>query len=627
MHSVVLSITVPRGGMTGKQNVLPEFPAPHCGTDDMREITMGNKLAGKRSQTESGLSAAVRFTGYLLDGMISIYMMLIIVVMPFYNEQGFTHIGTDKAMFFRRISVYGAWFIGPVLVLYLALRGILAGRKAGQKAVQGRKTGQGQKEGLERKADQGQKAGLWERCRNRLSVTDVFALIYGASLILSYLFSDYKEDTLWGAVGWYMGLLPQLFLLAVYFLISRFWTKKDWMFLLFLPVSAVVFALGYLNRFGIFPIDMKVENVSFISTIGNMNWYCGYLVSVFFGGYYLLWQSGGKQQGEDKKEKDNKGKAEKGKDKKEICRDILLMLYVAVGFASLVTQGSRSGLVALAVVMVVTFCLSAEDGRRMLLFWVETLILSLVCVVTLGIRTVLHGQITFEDGLTDLLTNSRFPLIATGIVLIFVIGISYCNAYGKYPVKAFCILKWITGIGTVAGVCIVISMIILNTLRPGSLGALSENAFFTFSDYWGSGRGVTWKAGAMCFGEQNFLHKLIGVGPDGMETFLYRNGSSGMVEMVEARFGTARLTNAHNEWLTILVNMGVLGCVSYIGMIISAIYRFIKAGNRKNMIAGACGFCLLAYTVNNLFSFQQSMSVATIFVILGIGEVYARGTG
>ena len=31
---------------------------------------------------------------------------------------------------------------------------------------------------------------------------------------------------------------------------------------------------------------------------------------------------------------------------------------------------------------------------------------------------------------------------------------------------------------------------------------------------------------------------------------------------------------------------------------------------------------LLAYTVNNIFSFQQSMNVSTMFVIFGMGEAF-----
>ena len=74
---------------------------------------MSNKLKRKRKKENSIWNAGTQFFGYLLDGMICIYMLLVIVVMPFYNEQGFAYIGSNKAMFFRKISVMGTMFIVP----------------------------------------------------------------------------------------------------------------------------------------------------------------------------------------------------------------------------------------------------------------------------------------------------------------------------------------------------------------------------------------------------------------------------------------------------------------------------------------------------------------------------------
>ena len=76
--------------------------------------------------------------------------------------------------------------------------------------------------------------------------------------------------------------------------------------------------------------------------------------------------------------------------------------------------------------------------------------------------------------------------------------------------------------------------------------------------------------------------------------------------------------------MTVLVNTGVLGCVSYVGMIVSAVIRYLKGHPMNSVIAGACGYGILAITINNMFSFQQTMGMATLFVILGIGEAYAK---
>lgn len=568
---------------------------------------MSRKLAGGNRTEDSAWIAGRQFLGYLLDGMISVYLLLIIVVMPFYNREGYAHIGTDKSVFFREISMRGAWLILPVLGVYALLSVAERIRRGGLRAI----------------------------CRGKLSLTDGFALAYGAALILSWLCSDYRDYALWGAEGWYMGFVPQMILLAIYFLVSRFWKPKKWLFLLFLPVSAVVFLLGCLNRFGVDPLGMGTANVGFISTIGNINWYCGYLVSVLFAGVYLLWQEGVGSNG-----RTVSGQAaDRHARSKAILRRVLLIAYVAVGFASLVTQGSRSGLAALAVVLVVMFGLSAGSEQRMRMFWVETLILSLVCLFTACLRVLFPNRLNYTDEIFDVLTYSGFPSIAVGVSLMFLALLMYChgschgrghdqcNGNGGYPRRFFVWLARVVGCVAVVGVLAMIAMIVLNTVRPGSLGPLSDNAFFTFSPLWGSGRGVTWMAGWQCFVEQSPLHKLFGVGPDCMAAFLYRDGSEELVQAVNARFGGLTLTNAHCEWLTVLVDTGIVGCVSFIGLTVSATVRFLRMGTagQGNRIVGACGLCVLAYTVNHFFSFQQSMSVATIFVMLGIGEAYARG--
>lgn len=536
----------------------------------------------KNNKTESLSQTFHLFFSYLLDLIVCLYMLLILVVLPFYNEEGFTHIGTDKSMFFRACAVRCGWILVPVLCMVLIMKLVL----------------------FFKKPDKDIKAALVDFFKNKVSVTDYFAFAYGVAVVISYAFTAYKEEAWWGTTGWFMGMLPHLFLVISFFLVSRAWTRRRWMLLLVLIVSAIVFGLGYLNRFGIFPIDMKVDHASFVSTIGNINWYCGYLMSVFFAGFFLLWK----------------------KDWKENWQKWLLMAYVALGFSTLVTHGSSSGIVAMAGIILVTFCLSVSDGKRMEAFWLEMCLLSTACILTAILRHFEILTITFEEMSSTLFTTGVVPILMTVVSFAGYFWIRFSNHKAKYPKKFLSILSKVACVG-VAGILLVYIVILaVNTLQDGGLlagTALADSQMFIFTPKWGSNRGATWMAGLRAFGEQDILHKLVGVGPDCMAAFLYDAASPELLGMVQDRFGNARLTNAHNEWITILVNIGLLGFVSFVGLMVSAIKRFI--GSRDyNLVAGACGFCLLAYTINNMFSFQTSMSVSTIFVVLGIGENYLR---
>ncbi len=544
---------------------------------------MSNHTNHRKVETESVWESFYGFFQYLLNGIIWIYMFLMLTVMPFYYTQGYVTIGTDKAVFFCQWSVRLGKLLAPVFAAYCVLGFIRYIHKQGPTGIKALKMG-----------------NLLSLCRGRFSVTDIFAVFFGISLLLSYTCSDYKEQALWGAAGWYMGLIPQIIMLVAYFLISRAWIKSKRFFLLLFSASAVVFVLGYLNRFDIYPIEMEAQNPSFISTIGNANWYCGYLVSVFFGGIIMLWQGGCKRW-------------QKG----------LLWTYAFIGFASLTTQGSASGIFTMAVILVVLFRLSGVDGKKMQNFWQIALILSGACMLTYIIRTLFFGEINIREDFVNLFTGSVFAVIMTLVSVILFMLVLYLNGRGKYSQKAGGYASRMIFGAVLALFVIFTALIVFNTLCPGKISALSESRLFTFSQRWGNDRGATWTAGVMCFLEQDGLHKLVGIGPDCMSGFLYQEGSEELLELVRSRFGTATLTNAHNEWLTVLVDLGLFGAVSYIGMIISAIVRYIKAG-KKNGIVGACGFCLLAYTVNNMFSFQQVMNITTIFIIWGVGEAYLR---
>ena len=512
------------------------------------------------------------FLKTVIDYAVCIYLILILAVMPFYNRDGYSHIGTDKSVFFNTTSVYIGRVLAPITVIYLALLILKLKKEA------------------------------WKTLKDDLSVTDLFAAGYGLALVISYLCSDYRSSALWGSTGWYMGFWPQMFLVLIYFFVSKLWKPRKWVLYLGIAASAAVFALGYLNRFGVDPLRMDIGNYSFISTIGNINWYCGYLVSVFFAGAALLWQRGAKYP----------------------WQKLLLMLYVTVGFGSLVSQGSDSGIVTLGVVAVVMFCLSVRDSARMLMFWQEMTLLGCACVITYMLRTVVLGtNSSHSTKIADLPVTGPMPFIVT-LVSLIALACTYASVKKKcYTGKVPDILAKVAVSILAVGITGFVALTAVNTIHPGSIGLLSKYSLFTFSAKWGSSRGATWSAGWRCFAEQNVLHKLVGIGPDAMSAYLYRDGSAELLQQVKQIFGSATLTNAHNEWLTVLANTGILGLLTFGGMMSTAIFRYLRRAG-EHRIACACGICLLAYTVNNIFSFQQAMNVATIFVVFGMGEVFLR---
>jgi len=540
---------------------------------------MGHKLAKKEFGTrKSFMESIYGIYKVLLDICISIYMLFVIIVIPIYHVNGYYGIATSKEMAFMKVA-------RDLLVLFaveIVLMGLLLffDKKSWKEKI--------------------------KRISRSFSITEWCAICYGIVLCCSFLFTDYRIEALWGAEGWYMGFFVQLTLLVAFFQIVHIWKKRLWIFAMIFPASMLQFLLGYLNRFGIYPFEMPGSSPLFISLIGNINWYCGYMVTVLFAVVYLVW----------------KGIANR------IWEKVFLYGYLLIGFASLVTQGSSSGIMTLAGVLVLLFYLSVRDGKKMYYLCSIVLLLSVACLFTWIIRQYAPDAITYREPSIELLTNTMLSLILTVLFGGMVLCLNRLVRISQYPERiAVGCAKGITVI-IVTAVVVSIFIMVYNGMFPGRLGVLSKASLFNFSPEWGSKRGATWMAGLMCFAEQGIGKKMIGIGPDCMGIYVRLDASEQIKALIMEQFATLKLTNAHNEWITVLVDYGILGFVAYVGMLTSAILRYIKIGIKgtgtRAWVAGACGLGIFAYTIHNMVSFQQVTNTSIMYILLGIGEVYAK---
>ena len=532
---------------------------------------------------------AQTLSGYVDDCLhilVLVYLFAILLVLPLYFTQGYAFIGTDKADFFHFLIEKLQWFVFVLLGLRLFFAGLLWFQSHSGSLLN-------------------HVEALKQCAMEKLSVTDWFAGLFFVSILISYACSKYKETAKWGENGWYLGLIPLLAVMVSYFLISRYACrgKLPWGKILIglgLLVSFGVYVLGILNRFGIRPFEMDYASYGFLSTVGNINWYCGYQVSIFFLGMGLLWTA---------------------KDKVWWIR-IPLIIYTYVGFVSLILQGSDSGMVALFGVFCLLFVLSCTEGEGLYRFWKICGLFVLCCVTVAELRKRWPEKLNFQTEIMDLLTLGKLPLVMCILWILFFIAISFDRKrHFLKPVVYRWLRRGFLGV-LLAGALAVMGLIVCKTENPGAFSYLPDK-FFLISDNWGSSRGATWKAGWMCVCEMPPGKKLVGVGPDCMYRFLASVPDHKILEYCRSIFGDVKLTNAHNEWLTILVNQGLLGLVGFGGMMISAMYRFLKQGKGNAWVFG-CGLCLFAHTINGVFSFQQTLNLTVIFVVLGFGEACLR---
>lgn len=556
---------------------------------------MAAKRRKKNQKKKEELTVSQVLDIVLTDAMAlfsCIWIFLILVVMPLYFQEGYVHIGSDKSYLLRSGGVRLGKIMLPVFGLWAGnrIRNVVSQRHAaGEKFFQ--------KDDLA-----------------RISTMDVCAVLFAIGTVISYMCSEYRENALWGTRGWYMGMYTQLILVVSFLVISRFEFSitERWLLIPAFLVSAVTFVLGYLNRFDIWPLKMESSGLPiYISTVGNINWFCSYILAVLFTAVGLFWL---------------------GQEEKK-SRMVLWGIYLFMGFASLITQGSDSGIFAMLVILLFLFCRSlyARDCVRLRRFWQMILLLGGSGIFTWLLQAVFSQKMNFELGLGDVFCGPFSLAVSAvgigGIVFTDLLIKKGGRPKGKPDIMQ--VLAIVLAGGTVIGGVILVLLIGINTLHPGSIGGLSKFGIFTFNHEWGSRRGTTWPLGIRCFIGQNFLHKLVGVGPDCMVEYLYSEQgiAAGLAGVADQVFEGMRLTNAHCELLTMLVNEGLLGAVSYGGMILALLRaNLFRRLQDLNPVAAACALGVMAAAINNIWSFQQAIGTATLFVLMGLGRYY-EGVG
>lgn len=115
----------------------------------------------------------------------------------------------------------------------------------------------------------------------KISALDVVMLLFGILAIVSTVYSADIGNSISGENAWDVGTQMIVCSVIVYFIISRCYSGKGdlWVYLYF--GTAAVLAIGIIDRLGydflIMHDEIPLQYNIFISTIGNVNFWAGYL--------------------------------------------------------------------------------------------------------------------------------------------------------------------------------------------------------------------------------------------------------------------------------------------------------------------------------------------------------------
>lgn len=512
-------------------------------------------------------------------GIMMTYFIVIAVVYPFYAPGGYVQIGEVKYVFFRNVTLVTIAVMLLLILIWLV---------------------------------QKHSAGKLVELYQSMSVSDWFAYGYLIVIMLSYLSSPYKTDALWGVEGWHMGVVSQMMFVLLYFFTSRFFDCNCKWLSIWLVSAGGVFVLGILNRYSVYPIAMEGQTETFISTLGNINWFCGYWAVIAPLGITLYWCA----------------------DRKSVR--IFAGIFSGIAMLSGITQGSSSAYLVYLAVFGVLLILSVQSNEKLFRFLELGMVFAVSCIIGRIMRCMPglcynYGNNIYPTGshITDLLLdgNAAFGLLAGITVcygLLHVVQKSLGYRIEEHRRFQSCSRAVLVFIYVVPAVVIIgnSGMFGYGDEAEGTSEYSSAGRIY-FEDDWGNSRGAAWNCGLDAYHSMDTVHRIVGIGPDCFADYVYEIPE--LAERLAEQFGNQRLTNAHNEWLTVLINTGGLGLFCYAGIFVTVGIRCIKRA-KGQLLLYVCAVSILAYTVHNMVSFQQILSTPCIFIILGMGEGLLRRT-
>lgn len=284
-----------------------------------------------------------------------------------------------------------------------------------------------------------------------------------------------------------------------------------------------------------------------------------------------------------------------------------------LSFLAMICQQSMSGYVMILVLLLILLKPALKEKTIFLAYLEIYLLLFGSCSFLYMTGYFIPEHFTTYDPITYLVAFSPLPLLCLFVTTLMYMLISFTAK----EVHLTFLHKYIVGFfGVLLGFYILLCVI--NTLYPQITPFLNGISAFTFDRHWGSTRGGTYTIAFQAYVSLPPWRWLVGIGPDCFLTYVYSN----LDKVTMARhFQSPPMANAHNEFLTMLVNTGLFGLISYAGIFLSSIRNALKS---TNPFIKVVLFGILGYIINNLFSFQQVISTPFVFALLGILENLLR---
>jgi hypothetical protein len=425
-----------------------------------------------------------------------------------------------------------------------------------------------------------------------LKFTDYSVLVFYLIAILSTITSDYVYESFWGNEGRFTGLFLITWYVVLYFCVSKLWKFNKGHIDIMLIVGIIVCLFGItdyfkMDIFGFKALMVEKQQAIFTSTIGNINTYTAYVGIIVAISTVLFALT------------------------KEFKRNIFYGICMIISFFAIIMGVSDNAYLSLAALfsLLPLFLFKSKIGLRKYLTILAVFFTVVQCIDwinlycgdrVLGIDSAFNMVIGFS--------GLHFLMIALWSIIFIWIGIDYRLSKKEKSYGNTYIYIWLSLLGAILALflyaCYDIN-VLGNSTKYGSL-----NAYLVFNDDWGTHRGYIWRNAMERFSELSLLKKIIGFGPETFGIFLLQKTANNPYnEMFDS---------AHNEYLHLLITVGITGLLSYVVFVISIICNSLRC-SKNNPYIIAIVFGVICYSVQAFVNLNVPIITPIFWLLISMG--------
>lgn len=520
-------------------------------------------------------------SGRLMTGITSAFLLYMLVIYPLALHDHYFDITYTKYTVFKVGMILFAviWAMGLVIVLTGINAGGMKGRHAGGNV----------------------KVGTMDKLKavicDGVYGTDICMVLFFISGVMSFIMAEDKKNAFTGAQGRYCGLAFMILIFIMYIIVSARVSNMEKMWslisMVFVLVSSVTFIIAILQNIGFDPfklldgINRKQRNI-YVSTFGNIDIFGSFICIALplFMGLYVT-------------EKSN-------------IKRIVYGIGVFAGFMAFIPANADVVFAGVGAAVIAVLFATVYMERVNRLF--ELVMLGSGGYLGMVLLRMLVGTNGAKiTGFNRLAEHPALLVIIFAVVLFIRLIIQvYINRnkteiYINENKSEVYINKQKNGTGI--KLIIALAVVIISVIAVIIYGRKNNLAMFDFNDKWGSYRGYIWRRVTGLYGELPFVQKIFGHGNESIRSLMDDRFYDEMLQVT----GTV-YDNAHNEYLQYLVTQGLLGMLSYVGVVVNAAIAGVKKIKKSPYILGLL-LAVVSYGVQAIFNVNQCITTPYMFLM------------